>query len=121
MHFYGDIIFTQDELISQNPDLVLRFLRATLKGWKYAIENPAQASSLVVIYNPDTDLTIEVEKMEASIPLIHTGEDQIGWMRAEIWQNIHDILLEQGLIIAAVDLDTVYTIEFLEEIYGGSD
>ena len=56
--------------------------------------------------------------MEASVPLVHTGEDQIGWMRAEVWQGIHDILLEQGILGEPVDLDTVYTMEFLHNIYG---
>jgi len=30
VHFYGDTIFTTDDLIAQNPDLVRRFLHATL-------------------------------------------------------------------------------------------
>jgi len=29
--------------------------------------------------------------MQASIPLVYAGEDQIGWMRPEIWQGTYDI------------------------------
>jgi len=53
--------------------------------------------------------------MRMSIPLIDTGEDTIGWMRPEIWQTMHDVLLEQGLIAAPVDLTAVYTNEFNEQ------
>jgi NitT/TauT family transport system substrate-binding protein len=40
IHFYGDVLMTTDDLIARNPDLVRRFMRAALKGWTYAVENP---------------------------------------------------------------------------------
>jgi hypothetical protein len=55
--------------------------------------------------------------MGASVPLIHTGQDYIGWMRAEVWQGMHEMLLEQGLLAGSVD--KVYTMDFLQRIYGG--
>ena len=119
IHLYGDTLFTTDRLIEENPDLVLRFLRATLRGWQWAIENPELAGPLALKYDPELDAAQQAAQMEASIPLIHTGEDHIGWMRAEVWQGMHDILLEQGILAGPVDVDKVYTMEFLQTIYGG--
>ena len=121
VHFYADTIFATDDFIAANPDLVLRFLRATLQGWQWAIENPEEAGPLALEYDPTLDAAIQVAQMEASVPLIHTGEDQIGWMRAEMWQGMHDILLEQGLLDEPLDVDEVYTIEFLQKVYGGEE
>jgi len=117
VHLYGDTLFTTERLIQENPDLVLRFLRATLRGWRWAVENPAEAGPLALEYDPALDAAHQAAMMEASVPLIHTGEDHIGWMRAEAWQGTHDILLEQGLLAAPVDVEKVYTIEFLQQIY----
>jgi NitT/TauT family transport system substrate-binding protein len=36
--FYADVIFTTDDFIAQNPDVVERFLRATIRGWQSAVE-----------------------------------------------------------------------------------
>ena len=119
VHFYADTVFTTDDFIAANPELVLRFLRATLKGWTYAVENPDAIGPMVLQYEPDADAEVETVKMEASLPLIHTGQDQIGWMRAEVWQGMHDVLLEQGILDEPLDMDKVYTMEFLHEIYGG--
>jgi NitT/TauT family transport system substrate-binding protein len=119
IHLYGDTLFTTDQLIEENPDLVLRFLRATLRGWRWAVENPEEAGPLALKYDPKLDAAHEAAMMEASVPLVHTGEDQIGWMRAEVWQGTHDILLEQGLLDGPVELDKVYTMEFLQKIYRG--
>jgi NitT/TauT family transport system substrate-binding protein len=57
--------------------------------------------------------------MEASVPLVYTGEDHIGWMRGETWQGIYDILSEQGLLDQPFRIEDVYTMSFLQGIYGG--
>jgi ABC-type nitrate/sulfonate/bicarbonate transport system substrate-binding protein len=118
VHLYGYTLFTTEQLIRENPDLVLRFLRATLQGWQWAVENPEEAGPLALKYDPELDAAHQVAVMEASVPLIHTGEDQIGWMRAEVWEGMHDILLEQGLLDEPLDVDKVYTMEFLQKVYG---
>jgi NitT/TauT family transport system substrate-binding protein len=118
VHLYGYTLFTTEQLIRENPDLVLRFLRATLQGWQWAVENPEEAGPLALKYDPELDAAHQVAVMEASVPLIHTGEDQIGWMRAEVWEGMHDILLEQGLLDEPLDVDEVYTMEFLQKVYG---
>jgi len=117
VHFYADSIFTTDEMISKNPDLVTRFLRATLKGWTYAVENPAAIGQLVLNYAPKADVDLENAKMLASIPLVNTGEDYIGWMKPEVWAGMEQTLREQGELTQSVDVTEVYTMQFLDEIY----
>lgn len=119
VHVYSDTLFTTDEMIAENPDLVTRFLRATLRGWRDAIHDPAAAVTITLKYAREDKHVLQASMMGASLPLIHTGNDQIGWMRAEIWQGMHDLLLEQGLLAKPVDLDKVYTMKFLHKIYKG--
>lgn len=119
IHTYGQTLFASERLISEEPDLVLRFLRATLKGWRWAIENTTEeVSALALEYEPELDIAHEAAMIEASVPLIHTGEDEIVWMRGEIWQGAHDILLEQGILSEPSEVDELYTMEFLHAIYG---
>jgi NitT/TauT family transport system substrate-binding protein len=117
VHFYGDTLFTTDDMIANNPDLVTRFLRATLKGWTYAVENPAKVPLMVQKYLPEADITAENAKMAASLPLVNTGEDHIGWMKPEIWAGMEHTLSEQGVLTGPLDVTQVYTMQFLEEIY----
>lgn len=117
VHFYSDTLFTTDELITTNPDLLQRFLGATLKGWTYAVENPTEVPAMVQKYKPDADATIENARMVASIPLVNTGEDHIGWMTAEVWAGMEQTLREQSILTAPLDVTETYTIQFLEAIY----
>ena len=117
VHFYANSIFTTEDLISSNPDLVARFLRASLKGWTYAVENPGEVGAMVAKYNLEADPALENEKMIASLPLVNTGEDHIGWMKEEAWVEMEKTMREQGVLIAPVDVTQVYDMQFLEEIY----
>jgi NitT/TauT family transport system substrate-binding protein len=117
VHFYGDVIITTDELIKTNPDLVLRFLRASLKGWTFAVENPDKISAMVAKVEPKADKTLENERMTISLPFINTGEDHIGWMKAETWNGMEKILQEQGILAQPVDASQLYDLQFLNEIY----
>jgi NitT/TauT family transport system substrate-binding protein len=119
VHLYGDVLFTSDQMIEEAPDLVERFLRATLRGWRWAIENPEEAGPLALAYDPTLDVEHLVAQMETSVPLIHTGEGQIGWMQDEVWEGMQEMLLEQAILDAPIDPGSVYSMEFLERIYAG--
>lgn len=119
VHFYSDTIFTTDQLIAENPDLITRFLRATLRGWVFAVENPAAIGPMVQHYNPQADVAMETQKMTASLPLVNTGEDRIGSMKPEMWAGMEQTLREQNVLTRAVDIEDVYTLQFLQALDSG--
>jgi len=119
IHFYSDTLVATDRLIGEKPGLVTRFLRATLKGWQDAVEDYRQAVTVTLKYAQIKDPELQTAMMEAMLPLVHTGEDRIGWMKAEIWQGMYRILLEQRLLTRPFEVDQAYTLRFLKEIYGG--
>jgi NitT/TauT family transport system substrate-binding protein len=117
IHFYGDVLVTRDDLIAEHADLVLRFTRATLKGWTFVVENPGTTGAFVQKYEPEADADLESARMVASVPLVSTGEDFVGWMEPGTWEGIQQTLSEQGALTNPLDLTQVYTLQFLEEIY----
>ena len=46
IRFYSDTLVTNERLMAQKPELVARFLRATLKGWREAVGEAAAAAAL---------------------------------------------------------------------------
>ena len=118
VHFYADTIITTDDFIATHPDLVTRFLRATLKGWTYAIENPDTIGPMVQKYDPTANPGLENAEMTASLPLVNTGEDHIGWMKPEVWAGMEKTLRAQGVLTESLDITQVYTLQFLQEVYG---
>jgi len=45
--FLSDILFTSDALLKTNTELVDRFRKASIDGWKYAIQNPEETTDLI--------------------------------------------------------------------------
>lgn len=43
LNVYGDILYTSEQLLHNNPSLVTRFVEASLKGWRYALLNQQEA------------------------------------------------------------------------------
>ena len=118
IHMYSDTIITNEHLLTTNPDLVTRFLRATLRGHRKVVEDTETAVSASLKYAHTADPDIQAQMVAASLPLIHTGEDQIGWMRPEIWVAMHDLLFKQGFLSEPVNVEDAYTLQFLEAVYG---
>jgi NitT/TauT family transport system substrate-binding protein len=118
IHFYSDTLATTDRLADENPDLVTRFLRASLRGWEDAVEDYEMAVEITMKYAPNSDRQLQLATMEALLPLVHTGEDRLGWMKPERWQGMYDILLDGGLLEAPFDIRDAYTMRFLDEVYG---
>ena len=115
VHFYGNSLFARDDFIAANPELVTRFVRATLKGWTYIIENPTEIGALMRKYKPDADQARELAGLTASLPLINTGEEAIGRMRHDRWLGMEKILRKQGVLNKPLDIAQVYTLRVLQE------
>jgi NitT/TauT family transport system substrate-binding protein len=114
--FYGDALVVRESLIEQEPELVERFVRATMRGWDRALQNTAEAAGLALHYDPTLDLAHQRELLHASAPLVHTGIGQIGWMRTEDWETMIRTLYEEGLIPAPPRPEDVFTTRFLDPI-----
>jgi NitT/TauT family transport system substrate-binding protein len=115
--FYSDTIVAHNDLIASNPDLIYRFLKATLEGHRFALENPEEAIEATLQYAEQQDRDLQMNMLTASVPMIHTGKDQIGWMQPKVWESMHDILIDQNIIATPIDIHQVYTLEFLEQVY----
>jgi len=117
---YGYSIIATDKTIEENPALVERFLRATLKGWDYALNNPEEASDIVVKYGVGLERKVELEKLEAVKNIMVTKETKergLGYIDPLVIESAQNILLENRVLKAPVSIENLYTNEFLNKIY----
>ena len=78
IYFYGDTLFTTEKVIQENPDLVKRFVLASMKGWQFAYDNPEKAVDYVLMYSDQLNKEQEMLGMKASLELIKPDDKPVG-------------------------------------------
>ncbi|MEM7017216.1 MAG: ABC transporter substrate-binding protein, partial [Pseudomonadota bacterium] len=117
--FYGDTLFTTEQKIAEQPALVERFRRATLKGWQYAVEYPEEIVELILAkYNTQNKMREHLMFEAAqSINLILPSVVPIGYMNEERWRRIESVFIKQGRISHSIDLsDFIYPTDELGQL-----
>lgn len=114
---YANVIFASETTIANKPELVERFVRATVQGMQSAIEDPKGAAALTIARNPDLNLASETETMNRSLPLLNPAGGRPGTMRPEVWDITHQILLDQGILTEPLNVKAAYSLSFLEKVY----
>lgn len=64
---YGNAVIVNTDFAKANPEAVTGFIRATAKGWKDAIADPAAAVETLAKRNPAADQSLEIRRLELSI------------------------------------------------------
>ncbi|MER3400819.1 MAG: hypothetical protein C4313_06765 [Thermoflexus sp.] len=109
---------TSEEQIRKDPDLLVRFLRAALRGIESAWEDPEGAVEIVLKYAPQADrghmrFMLETELRDAESPV--TREHGLGWQTREQWQALYEVLRRYNAIAKPVEIDAVFTTALLEQ------
>jgi ABC-type nitrate/sulfonate/bicarbonate transport system substrate-binding protein len=114
INFYADTLFTTEKMIKENPDLVRRFVKATLQGWEYAYSHPDEAVDYTLMYSDQLKKEHETAMMQASLELLKPDDKPIGTIDRQVLEEMHDLLISNNILENPLDLDKLYTIQFLE-------
>lgn|GEM_PF-1344971 len=104
--YYGDCLFTSEQQLAANPELVARFVRASLKGWEYAMSHQEEIIDLILTrYKPSLSrekLRFEAAEMQK---VILSDYVEIGHMNTGRWAKIAETHQKFGLISPTFSLD----------------
>jgi len=121
---YGALIETSEKLVRDKPDLVQRFVDASIEGWySYLHGDPTPGNTLIKHDNPEmTDALIAygMEKMKA-YGIVDSGEAKqngIGAMSEARWRDFFDTVVKAGLYPAEMDFRKAYTLQFVNKKVG---
>ena len=115
LDFYTPVIIASENTVSKKPGLVKSFLRATQKGYDYAIKNPAQASEILTKEVPGLDRDLIIASQEYLSGRYLADSVQWGHMKPEIWDTFSGWMFENNLITKKLDVKKAFTNEFLPE------
>lgn len=107
--FYGDLLFSLQSMTGNNPEKTKRFIRASFKGWEYAMEHPGEIADYILTLPgvkdrgvTKADLLTEAEAMQK---LIEPDLIELGHMNEGRWNHILDIYKSLHLVSPRTQID----------------
>jgi NitT/TauT family transport system substrate-binding protein len=121
---YASLIATSEKLVKTDPDLVQRFVNASIAGWySFLYGDPAPAFAAILKANPDMSPGLlhygYAELKERGI--LVSGDATrlgIGAMTDARWQSFFDQMAATGLYDKNMDYKAGYTLQFIDKGFG---
>jgi NitT/TauT family transport system substrate-binding protein len=112
------VMFTTRDMVQQHPDVVAKFVTASLKGWSDYLNDPGAANTAIAKLNP----ALSQPWMQFSWQTLRdghfvTGTDSgapLGRMDPDRWSTMYKQLLDLKVIDKPFDPATAYTLQFVQ-------
>lgn len=109
-------LITHSDLIKTNPDLVRRFVRASVKSWKYALDHPDETVTAFGRESKTPKPSVVQKQLHFTFQLLETERIKgrpLGWMSAEDWTDTVRFLEDYGDLKRGLKPEQFFTNEFI--------
>jgi len=121
---YATTLETRQQMVKERPDVVQRFVNATIEGWySYLYGDRKAANALIKKDNPEMDdeqLAYSHAKM-LEYGIVDSGDALklgIGAMTHERWREFTDTMIKAGVYPADLEVTKAYTLQFVNKGHG---
>ncbi len=113
----GMTIVTKTDLIKTNPDLIRRFVRASVKSWEEAKKNPGAAVDAALKAKPDLNRQSTLDQLMVDIDLLDSknSKGRIGWGAQADWEQTLAILKQYRDVKTDAPWTAFHTNEFVPQ------
>ncbi|GMU90265.1 MAG: hypothetical protein AMXMBFR49_24710 [Chlorobiota bacterium] len=113
--FYGDVLYTSGRLMEEDPELVEKFRRASVKGWRYAMANSDEIID-IILAKYSKRKTRDHLKFEASQMRDHLLTDVVepGYFSRGRWESILAIYKKANIVKDDLTIDGMLYTDYTE-------
>lgn len=113
--YYTPVIIANDAFLADHPETARAFLKATTRGYEFAMENPEQAASILVAAAPEIDPELAKASQLYLADKYQADAARWGVFDAERWNAFYAWMNEEGLTEQPLPMDAGFTNEYLPE------
>ena len=115
LDYYTPVIIASETKISQDPELVKKFMKATSKGYDYAINNPDKTAAILLKSVPELNKDLVTASQTYLSKEYKSDAPRWGEMKTEVWKNYADFMFANQLIDKNIQVDQAFNNKFLPE------
>ena len=111
----GMTVLTKGELIKTKPDLVRRFVRASIRSWEEAKKKPGAAVDAALKVKPDLNRQSTLDQLMVDIELLDSpnSKGRIGWGAQADWDQTLTLLKKYRGLETSQPWTAFHTNEFI--------
>lgn len=113
LSFYGNGIVATDATLATKPDLVKRFVAATIHGMKDAFANPQEAGEILHKYHREIDVGIGAAETRAVAELAQVKGQPLGMIDPKRVQETIDVVNSSFKLKSPVSVSELYVPGFV--------
>ena len=113
-------VLSRQQHVDDDPQLLERFLVATLRGIRDARDDPEAATDVVMQFAPNEDRAHQLSMLKVELDSAEgpaSSANGVGWATPDQWQAFHDSLRLHGGLTNAVAVEQVFTDKILHAAY----
>lgn len=114
LDFYSNGIIASENTISTNPDLVQRFVTATIKGLKYALDNPKEAAEIMKKYHRELDAELGAAELVKVRELAVVPNSSLGKIEPKRAQSTIDLVASAFSLKNPVRVEDAFNVKFVK-------
>lgn len=111
--YYTPILIASEKTIAERPKAVRAFLAAASRGYRFAIENPDEAASVLLEFAPESGEALLKASQAWLSPHYQADAPRWGEQKLSVWENYSGWMLEQNIIQKPIEADKAFTNDFL--------
>ena len=116
---YATLVMVNSAVIDAKPLVVQAFVDATIEGWRdYLHGDPAPGNALIMQDNPEMSAAVTAQAIDKlnAYGIVESGDTQalgIGAMTDARWSEFFNVMRENGVYPADMDVRAAYTLQFI--------
>lgn len=118
LDYYTPVLIAGEQIIKDNPGLVEKFMRATAKGYQFAIDQPGEAARILLKNVPELDEQLVMESQKYLSPRYRDDAARWGEQNPRVWERYADWMYQNKLLPERIDTKRAFTNEFLPPAAG---
>jgi NitT/TauT family transport system substrate-binding protein len=119
---YGSVIFTTRQFATAHPDVVRKFVAASVRGWYSYLKDPSATNAYLLTapgaknyFETPEEQTFSFTQMKR-LHLVDGGDAAahgIGWFNVDRWKTLRAQMSSVGIKVGGVDVNQAFTDQFL--------
>jgi ABC-type nitrate/sulfonate/bicarbonate transport system substrate-binding protein len=115
LDYYTPVLVTSESMIADQPETVKAFMKATSRGYEFAIDEPEKAADVLIKAEPDLNKELVIASQKWLSDQYRAEAPRWGEQKLEVWENYTAWMLKYKLLEKSLDAPKAFTNEFLPE------